>query len=56
MIHIRQKNSTHGVYTIVNTDNWILPIDQHPSVVEHPDIFEVVDEDIPENHQILNYV
>jgi hypothetical protein len=54
MIHIRQK--TEGVYTIVNTSDWNQPLEEHPSVVEHPELFEVVDADIPETHQFLNYV
>jgi hypothetical protein len=56
MIHIRQKDSTQGVYTIVNTTDWKLPLDQHPSIVEHPETFEIVDEELPSIYQILNYV
>ena len=53
MIHIRQKDLT--IYTIVNTDGWDKPLEQHPSIVEHPESFEIVDCDIPVYVQYLNY-
>jgi hypothetical protein len=61
MIHIRQKNSVINkgediIYTIVKTDNWTLPLSEHPSIVEHPEIFEIADCDIPSNFQYLNYI
>ena len=40
---------------IVRTDNWTLPLSEHPSIVEHPDLFEIVDEDIPESPDYLVY-
>lgn len=59
MQHIRQKldlaAKQETAYTIVITDNWTLPLEQHPSIVEHPEIFEIVDTDVPENAQYLNY-
>ena len=58
MQYIRFINSSRledHAYTIVNTDNWTLPLSEHPSIVEHPDLFEIVDEDIPEYPDYLIY-
>lgn len=59
MEHIRQKSSIEGrsteVYTVVITEDWTLPLTEHPSIVEHPEIFEIVNQEIPENHQYLRY-
>jgi hypothetical protein len=55
-IHIRQKGSSDNLtYTVVNTTGWVLTLEQHPSIVEHPDLFEIVDVDIPVDAQILDY-
>ena len=56
MIHIRQKNSDLNLtYIVVKTDNWTLPLDEHPSVVEHPESFEIVNQDIPNDCDYLIY-
>jgi len=61
MIHIRQKLNLENkigeiiAYTIVDTTGWTLPLEQHPSIVEHPENFEIVDEDIPAHAQTLIY-
>lgn len=58
MIHIRQKNSSFDptqAYIVVNTNDWSSPLDQHPSIVEHPEFFEIADCDIPENFSYLIY-
>ena len=59
MIHIRQKFSLTGrgeqAYTVVITKDWILPLSEHPSIVENPDVFEIVDDIIPEDAQYLDY-
>jgi hypothetical protein len=61
MIHIRQKlDLTNKVgeliaYSVVNTKNWDRPLEEHPSIVENPDIFEIVDEEIPSHAQTLIY-
>lgn len=59
MIHIRQKLDLAGkqdvAYTIVLTDDWTLPLEQHPSIIEHPEIFEIVDAEIPDSAQFLKY-
>lgn len=61
MKHIRQKldialKGIEIAYTVVDTTGWTLPLEQHPSIVEHPELFEIVDEDIPENAQTLIYI
>lgn len=56
MVHIRQIGTENtNSYTIVNTDGWTKPLAEHPSVVEHPELFEIVDTDIPDYVQYLNY-
>jgi len=58
MKYIRFINSSRledHAYTIVRTDNWTLPLSEHPSIVEHPDLFEIVDEDVPEYTDYLVY-
>lgn len=58
MIHIRQKNSSMEdikAYTVVITDNWHFDLEAHPSMVEHPELFEIIDGDIPEDAQYLKY-
>ena len=54
MKHIRQKDLS--VYTVVLTETWIGELEQHPSILERPETFEIVDEVIPTNAQYLNYV
>lgn len=53
MIHIRQKDLS--IYTIVITEGWDKPLEEHPCVIEHPETFEIVDCDIPDIVQFLNY-
>lgn len=62
MPHIKQKNSSEDpnkAYTIVLTPGYggvgEPPLSEHPSVVEWPALFEVVDTEIPEGAQELNY-
>jgi len=50
MKHIRQKTSSREpkkVYSVVKTDDWVLPLEEHPSIIQHPELFELVDEDLP---------
>ena len=61
MEHIRQKIdiANKGIeiaYTVVNTTDWTLPLNQHPSIVEHPELFEISEDTIPDNAQYLNYI
>jgi hypothetical protein len=61
MIHIRQKldltNKSGDLiaYSVVYTTNWTLPLEQHPSIVNSPETFEIVNEEIPEHAQTLIY-
>ena len=56
MKHIRQINSVAtDSYTVVNTDRWNQPLEQHPSIVEHPELFEISEQEIPLEHQYLIY-
>jgi len=53
MRHIRQINSIDtNTYTVVIANE---PLEQHQSIVQHPDLFEISEDDIPETHQLLNY-
>lgn len=52
MTHIRQINSVGtNSYTIVDLSGYNGVIEQHPSVVIRPDLFEVSDSEIPESYQ-----
>jgi len=53
--HIRQKNSSEEesrAYTVVIADE---ELEVHGSIVEHPNLFEIVDIEIPEDAQYLIY-
>ena len=59
-MHIRQKidltNKANEIaYTVVITTDWTLPLNEHPSIVEHPEIFEITEDEIPDNAQFLKY-
>lgn len=52
MAYIHQKNSHHpDVYVITDTED----LTQDISILQHPEVFEIVDGDIPEDAQGLNY-
>jgi hypothetical protein len=60
MDHIRQKinlslKDIEVAYTVVITTGWTLPLIEHPSMVEHPEIFEISEDIIPEDAQYLKY-
>jgi hypothetical protein len=58
MIHIRQiKSSTipGEVYSVVVTKDWNKPLEEHPSIVEHPELFEIADCDIPNHSEYMIY-
>lgn len=60
MEHIRQINSVGtNTYTIVKTYGYgaegELPLSQHPSIIENPEIFEIANCDIPADHQYIDY-
>jgi hypothetical protein len=61
MEHIRQKidlanKGNEIAYTVVITTGWTLPLNEHPSIVEHPDLFEISSDEIPDNAQYLKYI
>ena len=61
MEHIRQKIdiANKGIelaYTVVDTTGWVLPLNQHPSIIEHPELFEISSDEIPDNAQFLKYI
>jgi hypothetical protein len=53
MRHIRQTNTVNtDSYTVVIAEE---PLDLHPSIVNHPELFEISEDEIPEKCQYLNY-
>jgi hypothetical protein len=63
MQHIKQKNSSlddNKAYTIVITEGYgglgEPPLSEHPSIVENPTLFEIVNDDPPADAQFLRYV
>jgi hypothetical protein len=50
MRHIKQKNTEP--YTVVIASE---PLENHASIVENPDLFEIIDAEIPIDCQYLNY-
>lgn len=61
MEYIRQKinltlKGVEMAYTVVDTTGWTLPLNQHPSIVEHPELFEISSDEIPNNAQFLKYI
>jgi hypothetical protein len=52
MRHIRQKIT--DPYTVVNVNDGEV-LEDHPSILEHPEVFEISEDPIPENAQFLNY-
>jgi len=61
MEHIRQKIDTTNkaneiAYTVVITTGWTLPLNEHPSIVENPDFFEISNDEIPNNAQYLKFI
>lgn len=61
MKHIRQINSVGTEsYTVIVTNGYggsgEPPLESHPSVLEHPELFEIVDCEFPEQYQYGEYV
>ena len=55
MIHIRQINSVGtNSYTVVDLTGYVGELENHPTIVNNPDLFEISDSDIPEQHQYVN--
>jgi hypothetical protein len=56
MRHIRQINSVGtNSYTIVNLDNYVGELEDHPSIVNHSDLFEISEDEIPEYVQYVHF-
>lgn len=56
MKHIRQINSVGtNSYTIVNLDNYVGELEDHPSIVNHSDLFEISEGQIPEYVQYVHF-
>lgn len=56
MKHIRQINSVGtNSYTIVNLDNYVGELENHPILVKYSDLFEISEDNIPEYVQYVNY-
>lgn len=54
MKHIRQINSVNTeCYVIILTEE--IDFENHASILEHPEWFEIVDCEIPNDFQYLNY-
>ena len=53
MRHIRQINSVGtDSYTVVIAEE---PLEQHPSIVQYPDLFEISEDEIPEKFQYAKF-
>ena len=56
MKHIRQINSVGtNSYTIVNLDNYVGELEEHPILVEYLGLFEISEDELPEYIQYVNY-
>jgi hypothetical protein len=53
MPHIRRKiegtpsPTNRMAYIVVITTDWAAPLEDHPKVLEHPDLYEVTNDEIP---------
>ena len=55
MRHIRQINSVGtNSYTIVNLDNYVGELENHPILVEYSDLFEISEDELPAYIQYVN--
>jgi len=50
-----EEQETIGNIVIVNTDEYSGLLTDHPSIVEHPELFEIVDDELPEKCTFINY-
>lgn len=54
MRHIRQINTVgQEYYGVVIAEE---PLEDHLSIIEHPELFEISEDEIPEKHQYLDYI
>jgi len=57
--HIRQKGSSYKegwAYTILDTSDWILPLEENPILINNPNVFQLVYARIPTLYQIVKFV
>jgi hypothetical protein len=54
MAYIKQKSE--GGIIVVDTTDFIGELSTHPSIVEHPELFEIVEGEKPEKYTGLDYV
>lgn len=55
MRHIRQINSVGtNSYTVVDLSDYNGELEEHQTVVLHPELFEISEDEIPESHQFVN--
>ena len=53
MRHIRRKiedtpsPTNRLAYVIVKTDEWTLPLEEHPRIVDNGDLYEITEDEIP---------
>jgi hypothetical protein len=56
MKHIRQINTVgQEYYGLVITNGWENNLENHPSIKENPELFEISEDEIPEKVQYLEY-
>lgn len=55
MRHIRQINSVGtNSYTVVDLTGYVGGLESHPTIINNPDLFEISEDDIPQQHQYVN--
>ena len=53
MAHIRRKlldtpsPNIRLAYVVVITSGWTAPLEEHPKVVDYPDLYEITNDEIP---------
>lgn len=52
-MYIKQK--TDGVVTVLNIDNYKGELPEHPTLLSHPELFELIDEVMPKDVQFINF-
>lgn len=56
MKHIRQINSVETeLYVIIISTGFETNLENHPSILEHPEVFEISNDEITKNITYLNY-
>ena len=58
MRHIRKRDSSFDpqiAYSVVITTNWTEPLEQHPAILNEPDVFEIADCELPQHTQYMTY-